>query len=338
MRDAPARLTPLTERFERELRAFVEAASTAPTPNLHDAMAYALGLNEGGSRGKRLRPALCLLTAEALGAPIARAIPFALAIELMHNFCLVHDDIEDGDEMRRGLPSLWVRFGAPHAINVGDYLLVQAHRALVEGAPGALSAEERLGLLALLDRALDRTHVGQAMDINARADRETTVERYMELAREKTGRYLAAPIQGGAIVAGAPPAVIERIGDMADLLGPMFQIADDLIDLTEGKGRGEAGSDVREGKRSFLVAWSAARAAPEDRERLFDILDRSRAETTDGDVAWVVRLFERLGAIEAGHAHCERLFEDGRRILQTLPAPLASALEPVLEYLVERRR
>lgn len=340
--EVPDRAESLAAHFEHVLRDFVRRASVEPIPNLHDAMAYALGIDADApagpaARGKRIRPVLCLLSAEALGAPLAAAEPFALAIELMHNFCLVHDDLEDGDRTRRGRPAVWVRYGLPHGINAGDFLLVQAQRALVtEGR--ALTPETRLRLLRLFVFTLERTHIGQALDISARADRAITEDHYLRLVREKTGHYLAAPIQGGAIVAGADEATLATIAEMAAFLGPMFQIMDDIIDLTDGKGRESTGSDIREGKRSFLVAFTAARCSPAERDRLFDLLDKARDATTAEDVAEVRALFEKHNAIEAGRDRCRQLYRASLAELEKLPAPLAAALGPVFESLAGRNR
>jgi geranylgeranyl pyrophosphate synthase len=336
----PERMEALSALFEEQLKAYVreQSADGAPVENLHDAMAHALGtdIEEASQRGKRIRPILCLLTAEALGADLERAMPFALAIELMHNFALVHDDMEDGDIMRRGREAIWVKYGPPHAINVGDYLLVHTMRVLTSWGAQELDGATRFRLMNLLAVALDHTHIGQALDINARSRRSITPKQYLRLVREKTGFYLAAPIQGGAIVAGASPETIDAIGEMAQFLGPMFQIIDDIIDLTDGKGREATGSDIREGKRSFLVAESAKKCTPDQRERLFDILDKSREATETGDIEEVRALFEQYGAIESGRAYCHQLLDQSKAILKQLPSPLGDQLEAVVELLVNR--
>ncbi len=334
----PARMERLAGLFERELDRYLAWAGAEGVENLHDAMRYALGADadDPAVRGKRIRPLLCLLTAEALGADPADALPFALAIELMHNFALVHDDIEDGDVMRRGRGSAWVKYGLAQGINIGDYLLVHTVRALAEAERGG-DAARRLRLVALIGSALDHTHIGQALDMNARGTRSITIDEYLRIVREKTGYYLAAPIQGGAIVAGADEQVLARIGAMAQFLGPLFQIIDDVIDLTEGKGRDAVGSDIREGKRSYLVAWTAERCTDEERERLFDILDAPREATTAGMVAEAASLFGKYSAMEAGRVYCNELFEESRQVLATLPAPLADALGPLLEQLARRK-
>jgi geranylgeranyl pyrophosphate synthase len=332
------RMDELAATFEARLRGYVAEATREGVPNLHDAMSFALGcdIDDPALRGKRVRPLLCLLTAEALGAPAERAMPFALAIELMHNFALVHDDIQDGDIMRRGRDSAWRRYGMPHAINIGDYLLVHAFRVLVDWPDAALDAVTRARLVALIGAALDHTHIGQALEMNHRGTREISEEEYLRVAREKTGHYLAAPIQGGAIVAGADEATLATIAEMAMFLGPLFQVMDDVIDLTSGKGREAIGSDVREGKRSFLVARVATTASDEERRRLFDVLDKPREETTREDVAWVVALFEKHGTMAAGRQYCRDLHERSRAALAGLPAALGAPLGLVFEMLVNR--
>jgi geranylgeranyl pyrophosphate synthase len=332
------RMDDLSATFEARLRDHVAEAAREAVPNLHDAMSFALGcdIDDPALRGKRVRPLLCLLTAEALGAPAERAMPFALAIELMHNFALVHDDIQDGDVMRRGRDSAWKRYGVPHAINIGDYLLVQAFRVLADWPDPALDAATRARLVALIGKALDHTHVGQALEMNHRGGRSFSEEEYLRVAREKTGYYLAAPIQGGAIVAGANKATLETIAEMAMFLGPLFQVMDDVIDLTSGKGREAIGSDIREGKRSFLVARVAGSASPDELGKLFDVLDKPREATTSEDVAWVVALFEKHGAVEAGRQYCRDLHERSRRTLADLPVALGVPLGLVFEMLVSR--
>jgi geranylgeranyl pyrophosphate synthase len=328
----------LASEFENELRAFVREQGREGVHNLHDAMAYALGadIEDPAQRGKRIRPILCLLTAEALGADRRLAMPFALSIELMHNFALVHDDMEDGDIMRRGRDAAWVKYGIPHAINIGDYLLVHTMTALTEWGSTELSHEARFRLLRLIASALDHTHIGQALDMNARGQRIFTAEEYLRVVREKTGYYLAAPIQGGAIVAGADEATLNTIGEMAQYLGPMFQIIDDIIDLTHGKGREAIGSDIREGKRSYLVAYTAERCEPAERERLFHILDKPRETTSPEDIQETICLFSKYEAIEAGRAYCQDLHERSKVILARLPESLAGPLGGVFEMLVQR--
>jgi geranylgeranyl pyrophosphate synthase len=314
-----------------------------PVPNLHDALLYALGLDQAdpAARGKRIRPALCLVACEALGGEAEAALPFAMAIELMHNFFLVHDDIEDGDRFRRGRPSVWARYGLAHGINVGDYLLTKVFAALLwrgEAVGGGRRGEPTLPLVRLLVSTLEFTHVGQAQDINARTRRDFSVDDYLEMARNKTGYYLAAPMVGGAMIAGASAPVLDALRAFGQAVGPVFQIVDDIIDLTHGKGREETGCDIREGKRSFLVAHTASAASPAEREELFRALDRPREETTSDDVRRVAELFAKYGAVEAGRERCRALMRQAREALAPAPERLRETLTAIFDDLLDRRK
>ncbi len=308
-----------------------------PVPGLHEGMTYALGLDpEGaGARGKRIRPVLCLLVCQALGGRTERALPFACAIEMLHNFALVHDDIEDGDTQRRGRDSVHVRFGLPHGINIGDYMLARVFRMLHEAPEWDEPLRSRL--LALVDETLEELFSGQALDIEARARHTFTRREYTELVDRKTGSYLAAPLIGGALAAGARESVLGPLRELGRALGPLFQVRDDLIDLTSGKGRGQSGNDIREGKRSFLVACVAEECTPEERERLFVLLDKPREETTPEDVEEAVALYRRYGAEEEAERWCEALRNRAEEAIRPLPEQLAGLLHTVTVLLAKRK-
>lgn len=330
-------VTRLSPRVDAELESIF--ARESPIANLHEGLRYALGLDldDPVARGKRVRPVLCLAVCEALGGSIEAALPFACAIELMHNFALVHDDIEDGDRVRRDRDAVWVRYGTAHGINIGDYLFCKVVAVLAHD--GALDEARRLAMIRAMSAALDHTHIGQALDMNARATRAFTHAEYDRLVREKTGYYLAAAMKGGAIAAGADAVVLQALDRFGDAMGPLFQVRDDVLDLSQGKGRGGAiGSDIREGKRSYLVAHATAHAGDADRERLYDILDRPREETTDDDVRWVIALFERVGAIKAAEQRCSSLYEDGLSAIDGLPTRLRETLASFAKEMVGRRR
>jgi len=307
-----------------------------PIPNLHDGMAYALGFDSEDRkvRGKRLRPVLCLATAEALGVPIRRAMRFACAIEMLHNFALVHDDIEDGDTVRRGRPCTHLVHGLAHGINIGDYMLSRVFILIHEDPEN--DADTRHRLIEQLDRTLENLFGGQALDISARESRSYTLREYERTVAMKTGSYLAAPILGGAMIAGAGIGTLDALSDYGRALGPLFQVKDDIIDLTTGKGRGHTGNDIREGKRSYLVAAALETCAPVDRERLYDILDRPREQTTDADVAWAVDLFQRSGAMTRAEEYCASLKKQAVDSLAALPAKLRSVLEAATDHMLKR--
>ncbi|MCD6385342.1 polyprenyl synthetase family protein [Candidatus Sumerlaeota bacterium] len=308
--------------------------------NLHDAIDYALCLDEPdiSKRGKRIRPLLCLLTCEMLGGDIKKALPFAVAIELMHNYCLVHDDIEDGDTVRRGRPAVWAKFGLAHGINTGDYMLTTLYRFLLQQKGKLWSSALTLRLLELMAETLEHTLIGQALDINARSSHSTTMAHYLKMVREKTGYYLAAPILGGAIIAGAPEYVLSEIRKFGKYIGPLFQIMDDIIDLTAGKGRNEIGADIKEGKRSFMVVYVNERCSRREASEMFAILDKPRNKTTKKDIKRILEIFERYGAIKAAYAYCQRLKRLSQKVLKSMPIQLREALSTFSELLSERVR
>jgi geranylgeranyl pyrophosphate synthase len=296
-------------------------------------MAQSLGLGEA-SAGKRIRPLLALLTCHCLGTPVEKAMPFAVAMELMHSFALVHDDIEDGDQWRRGQPAIWIRHGLAHGINIGDGLLTRAFLVLSQSdAPEPL----RLRWMELLAHTLTATIEGQALDISARTKHNMTVEDYLDLVTRKTGRYLAAPLVGGALAADAPPATLKALAQLGPLLGPLFQILDDLIDLTAGKGREAPGNDLREGKRSFLVVYALNYGSPSQIRQLLAVLDTPRDQTTPEQVTLGMTILEEAGAMDAAHQQAQSLLQKAHEILSHLQPPLlSSTLQKVFDNLAQR--
>jgi geranylgeranyl pyrophosphate synthase len=254
-----------------------------------------------------------------MGRDPRQALPFALATELLHNFFLIHDDIEDGDTMRRDQKTLWAELGIPNALNVSDYLIARAYRLILE-AP--LPGEINLRLARVFSYALEKTVEGQALDINLRASEKVKLETYYRIVQLKTAYYLALTWVGGAIVAGAPDNALDPFWQLGRRLGPAFQIRDDIIDLTEGKGRGgEIGCDIREGKPSIFFAFVLDRqkGTPEERRRLIDIAGRPRESTSQEDVLWAIEFFRRRGALDFAQAEASRLADEAVQILSELP-------------------
>jgi len=287
-----------------------------------------------GTGGKRIRPAICLITCEALGGNPDRALHFALAIEILHNMFLIHDDLEDGDRVRRNKPTVWVKFGIPNAVNVGDYLLAKVFDV---ATMADLPDKVKLKLIGVLTRTCMRTIEGQAMDINSRGDANFTVRKYLKMVRLKTGCYLACGMVGGAIIAGAPESVQEKLWRLGDVMGPAFQIRDDLIDLTTGKGRGgEIGCDIREGKPSILYAYALRHA--NESETLRRIMLKPREKTTNADVQRVIRIYRECGAVEKAERKAEELLKKSVAIIRTLPLKNKPLFMALADYMISRRK
>ena len=286
------------------------------------------------SGGKRIRPALCLMTCEALGGDPERALHFALAVEVLHNMFLLHDDIEDGDRVRRDRPTVWVRYGVPNAINVGDFLLARAYTIVMAGR---LPAETVLRLTKIFSDTCEETIRGQAADIASRAQKDFDVPAYLKMAEMKTGRYLVLGMVGGAIIAGASSKLVQSLWSLGRTLGPAFQIRDDIIDLTVGKGRGgEIGCDIKEGKASIMYARALETCGKADRARLLAIMARPREQTTAKDVKWVIALYRRTGAIQFAQDTADRLVQRALRVIETMPGTGRKALKDLALFLVKR--
>jgi geranylgeranyl pyrophosphate synthase len=244
--------------------------------------------------GKRLRAILPLLIGEALGAPVHRIVPFAAACEMLHNASLVHDDIQDGDSMRRGNPTVWKKFGMAQAINLGDAMIAFTMTSLdrLEVDP-PLREQVKARVLREMLRVID----GQAMEFDMTAKLDITVDDYMAMVERKTSSLFSLPVGGGALLSGVDEAIERALVASAYQIGILFQIVDDLIDLYGDKGRGASGGDIRAGKRSVLVAHFMQSASGADAEWLYGILDKPPTATTAEEIEAVRKAFQKSGSL-----------------------------------------
>jgi geranylgeranyl diphosphate synthase, type I len=210
--------------------------------------------------GKAVRPALAMLAAAAAGATTETAVPGAVAVELVHNFSLLHDDLLDGDRERRHRPTVWAIWDAATAILAGDAMLALAHEVLLESpSPGAGPAA---WMLAAATRELTR---GQAYDLAFERRHDVTLAECFEMADAKTGSLLAASAGVGALLAGAPAATVDALTTFGRQCGLAFQLVDDVLGIwgdpaVTGK---PVHSDLRSRKKSFPVTWAFEQAPTE---------------------------------------------------------------------------
>lgn len=275
------------------------------------------------SGGKRLRPALvigaALAYARSKGADSERlmrsCVPYALAVELLHNATLIHDDIQDGDRTRRGHPTLWVKYSEAQAINCGDAWFF-VPQLLIQAAD--YSAEVKLQLLELVQSRILAVIEGQSQEFAlkerfARGE-EISVSAYLGMVQGKTSALFSVPLVGGALVAGAGPLERKALEQSAIYLGHAFQIQDDLLDLWGNKGRDEVGSDIAEGKLSYPLVLLLAKLSrgSQDRARVEEIVRAPREQTTPEQIAWVIALMEKMGIKEQAKADFQRHLKDAR--------------------------
>jgi geranylgeranyl diphosphate synthase type II len=269
------------ERYLAERRAMVEAAleralepAAEVPPRLHEAMRYAVF-----SGGKRVRPVLSLMACEAAGGAPERALPFACALELIHTYSLVHDDLPamDDDELRRGRPTVHVAFDEALAILAGDALLTEAFRLAAAGALAAgLEPARALGVVAAIAVAAGAGGMvgGQVADLEAEgvvADEALVAS----IHRRKTAALIAAAIDAGAVAGGASDDDLRALNAYGAALGLAFQVADDLLDATASTsvtGKREGG-DAAHGKATYPAVLGIDGARRVARELLARCLD-----------------------------------------------------------------
>ncbi|MGR3318643.1 MAG: polyprenyl synthetase family protein [Candidatus Anammoxibacter sp.] len=284
--------------------------------------------------GKRIRPAICLITCEALGGNIDNAIHFALAVEILHNMFLMHDDIEDGDTVRRDKPTVWVKYGLANAVNAGDYMVALAYRSILSSQT---AIETKMKLLDIFTMTYGKTVEGQALDINARAGRDFTVEKYMKIVELKTGYYLACGIVGGVALAEHNNSNLETIWELGKNMGPAFQIKDDLIDLTIGKGRGGViGSDISEGKASFPYAYTLEVADEDEKSQLSYIMSKERDKTDETDIKWVIHLYNKYDSLAYAQDYAEKLIKETYKTIDRIDVKDNTIFKEIADFMVQR--
>ena len=251
--------------------------------------------------GKALRPSMCLASCEAFGGRLDDALPSAVAIELLHNAFLVHDDIEDASLLRRGEPTLHRRFGTPLALNAGDGLALQAMATLRDNIDllGPRLADR---IMMEFDFMSQQTVAGQALELGWCRDNrvDLTPDDYLDLIMKKTCWYTTVlPLRVGALVGSRGNAPLHPMIEFGFHLGAAFQIRDDMLNLVgdpDVYGK-EALGDLLEGKRTLMLIHLLACADPTDRAWLIAYLGRPLSERSHNDVAQVRDLMQAYGSI-----------------------------------------
>ncbi len=302
------------ERFERYLEETVnDRRASSPV----DAMIqYHFGYGDGERRrsGKRLRSQLLLLVTEQEGGAPEVGLDAAAAVELLHNYSLVHDDIEDGDRMRHGRETVWATYGVAHGINAGDSLCALSYLALLENRAG-LPDDRLVEMTRKLHEANLAMCAGQARDIAfERADR-VSAEGYLEMIGGKTAAMFAASCELGAIAAGAAPERVAAYAELGRSYGMAFQIRDDVLGTwgaTEVTGK-PSGADLARRKWTFPVVWALGGDASPERSIVEEHYARGRM-LDEREVATMIRALDALDARSAADATADRFLRDADRI------------------------
>ena len=247
--------------------------------------------------GKRLRARLGIQAVRALGGSDQNGIVWGAACEILHNATLIHDDLQDGDRMRRGAPTVWAKYGASQAINAGDSCLMFATLALRGLATSSANQWSLAQVLAERSAVVIR---GQASELELPrflGQGEELKTRYLRCIAEKTSALFELPVVGAGLLSGFDIETAKNLGEALRPLGVLFQMQDDVLDLYGAKGRDMPGGDLREGKVSCLVVEHIA-AYPQDVVLLRDLLKKERGEVQDSEVEFWVSRFQNAATLK----------------------------------------
>jgi geranylgeranyl diphosphate synthase type I len=274
---------------------------------------YHLGwLDEAGrpaaAGGKLLRPRLLLAACQAVGASPERALPAAAAVELVHNFSLVHDDVEDESPLRHHRPTVWQRWGAAQAINTGDALFAAAHLALLRLRDRGVLSGTVLRAARALNTACLHLCQGQYLDLEYEARPRVGLHQYREMVRGKTGALMEACFYIGGLVGGGNGATLSRLRHIGQRLGLAFQIQDDILDLWgEEKVTGKAATDMLRKKKTFPIVLATSQARGRASREMVGILSQPALRAQDVD--HMASLLEELGYRERSQQVARAYFQ-----------------------------
>ncbi|MDH4123327.1 MAG: polyprenyl synthetase family protein [Thermoplasmata archaeon] len=317
------------ERIKAINRELELSISSIENDRLRDAM-----LHYPKAGGKRLRPIVTMLVADAISKSGNTAMPFGIALEMVHNFTLVHDDVMDQDETRRGLKTVHKAYGMPEAILAGDALFAKAFE-IVGGMD--IDGDRKSQLTSLLARAVILLAEGQQMDMDFEKLEKVASEQYMKMIERKTAVLYSAAAQGGAITAGAPEPLQEDMFEFGRLMGLAFQIWDDVLDLrADEKLLGKpVGSDIRNGKKTLIMIYAIETLEEKKVERLLQILGKKNA--IDAEVNEAISLLDDAGAIDRAERIASEMIAKAKMLLDDLPGNEdRKLLKELTDFMIKR--
>ncbi|SMY06851.1 polyprenyl synthetase family protein [Flavimaricola marinus] len=280
--------------------------------------------------GKRLRPMLTLAAARLCGYDGPYHVHLASTVEFIHTATLLHDDVVDESDQRRGRPTANLLWDNTSSVLVGDYLFARSFQLMVETGS--------LRVLDILANAAATIAEGEVLQLTAARNLETTEEIYLKVVRGKTAALFSAATEVGGVIAGADEAVVKALFDYGDALGISFQIVDDLLDYagTEATGK-DIGDDFREGKLTLPVIRAVAAADPSERE--FWTRTFGKGRIAEGDLETALALFAKYDTLEATRRDAVLWADRAKAALDAVPEhDLRQMLADLADYVVARLR
>jgi geranylgeranyl diphosphate synthase, type II len=283
--------------------------------------------------GKRVRPVLTLISCGLCGSEESKALPAALAVELIHNFTLIHDDIMDQADQRRGNPAVHVKWDQATAILAGDGMFVQAILQLQQISDD-INHKKISGIFL---KAINTVCEGQALDMEFGTRSDVSRNDYLEMIGGKTAALISAAMQMGGICAGANEEELMLLDEIGNSLGMAFQIQDDWLDITsepEKFGKRKAG-DIYEGKKTFLMLAALEKCTEKERAKLTGYL--KNLPLNDGQVNEILEIYNRSGVIEEARDQMSTYYNKAENALQQFgESNYKRDLQHLIKYLKQR--
>lgn len=297
---------------DQVLELFEAALNQMQTPEEPELL-YAPIIYSMSGGGKRLRPVLLLITTEAFGGNIEEAMPAAMAVEVFHNFTLLHDDIMDNAAVRRGKPSVFAKWGGNVALLSGDAMLITAYKHLAQ-----IESERLPRVMQLFNDMALEVCEGQQYDMDFETKDKVSVIDYIQMIERKTSALLSGSAMIGATLAGASDEDIKKIYRFATELGLAFQLQDDMLDSYGDEALGKKiGGDILEGKQTYLMVQAMSRATEEEREVLRTT--HLRKDLSDVEkITMVKALYDKLDVKRATEQQIDIRFERALAVLDSL--------------------
>ena len=339
-----ALLPQMFTRYGADVNGALKSSLSSEHNFVYDTLRYAMGWTDSkgnavaASTGKALRPILCLFACDAVGGSINKAIPAAVALEFIHNFSLIHDDIQDKDQTRRGRPTLWVVWGESKAIVAGNVLRVVADLSLEQLVQQDVVVPDALTVIEILTEAYLQMIEGQYLDLEFESRFDIELDDYLGMISRKTGALIRCALEMGAVLGTPDKRTVAAFREFGRSLGFVFQIRDDVLGVWgEPKKTGKpVGADIRRKKNSFPVVHAMNYAKGTDARRLQEVYRKEVLE--DSDVSDILTVMERLGTQKQAQGLAEEHCEGALRSLESveLSPEARSDIESLAEFLLIR--
>lgn len=338
-------LPALFQRYRSQIGDALHSAIDGRSLLVYDLLRYSLGWSDvdgspsAAAVGKAVRPTLCLFACEASGGPASSALPAAQALELIHHFSLIHDDIQDRDEVRHHRPTVWAVWGDAKALVAGNVLRTVADACLWRLLDEGVGPRQAIEVSGLLTEAYLEMIEGQYMDMEFEGRPDIGISDYMRMISKKTGALIRCAMHVGAIVGGGGPEAVQAFKDCGRSLGLAFQIKDDELgvwgdELATGK---PVRADIRRKKNSLPVVYATSQAMGRDKKILEEAYGREVMDDTD--VAHVLEVMDSVGAREYAEdlatAHCERALRSLAGV--EMPRDARAEIEEMAHFLLVRQ-